>query len=142
MAVIMKIRDKLGLVMVFVIGLAIVSFLLMDSLSSNSNILGSGSNDVGEINGEKVGIQEYQARLNETIENYKLNARQSNIDDQTLWSLREQTWNQYVNDILMSTEYEELGIKVTSDELLDLIQGPNPHPAVVQSFYRPTDRTV
>ena len=123
--------------MVFVIGLAIVSFLLMDSLSSNSNILGGTSNTVGEIDGQEISIQEYQRKVQEAIDNYKLSSNQSAIDDQTMWLLRDQTWEQYVNEMLMKKEYDKLGIKITSDELFDLIQGPNPHPAVVQSFSDP-----
>jgi len=140
MAVIMKIRNRLGAVILVLIGLAIVSFLLMDALNSNSSLLTGTSDAVGSINGEPVSIKAFDARYQETIENYKQQVQQTNVDEQTTLALRDQTWAQMVNEMLMSKEYEALGIQVTSDELLDMVQGTNPHPAVVQAFSDPNTK--
>ena len=137
MAVIMKIRNKLGILMVFVIGLAIVAFLLMDSLSSNSSLMNSTPTDAGSIDGNAVSIQDFEIKVQEAIENYKNSAQQVSIDEQTMWQLREETWNQYLNEVLMKREYDKLGVQVTSEELQELLWGSNPHPAVRQSFTDP-----
>jgi peptidyl-prolyl cis-trans isomerase D len=42
-----------------------------------------------------------------------------------------------VEEVLMSKEFDELGLVVTPDELFDQIQGPNPHTAVIQNFTNP-----
>ncbi len=42
-----------------------------------------------------------------------------------------------VGEVLLTKEYEELGLEVTIEELDDLIRGPNPHPLIIQSFTNP-----
>jgi peptidyl-prolyl cis-trans isomerase D len=137
MAVIMKIRNRLGAVIVALIAVAIVSFLLMDALNSNSSLLRGSSDSVGSINGQAVSIKTFDARYQENIENYKQQFQQTNIDEQTTLGLRDQTWNQMVNELLMGEEYAKLGIQVTAEELYDMVQGSNPHPSVVQAFSDP-----
>ncbi len=138
MAVLTKIRNRAGL-LVFFIGLSLVAFLLMDALNSNSSLLqGSNtSNVIAEINGKPVTYQEFEQKYNEAVNSYKISQNKSTLDDQTLQYIREQTWNQFVKDNILSEEYEELGIDVTSDELYDLVQGPNPHPSIRQAFTDP-----
>lgn len=137
MAVIMKMRNKLGVFIVALIMLTIFAFLLQDAINSDTSIFRAGSNNVGFINGKAVSIQDFDKKVQEAMENYRLSSNNPNIDDETVWQIRNQTWNQYVNDQLMGEKYEKLGIQVTADELYDMVQGPNPHPAVVQSFSDP-----
>lgn len=138
MAVLQKIRNRAGL-MVAVIGVGLVGFLLMDALNSNSSLLfgGSANNMVGKVAGEEISIQEFEKKVSETIDAYQSNYPNNPIDDATRNALREQTWNQYIKDILLSREFEELGINVTSDELFDLVQGNTPHPAIQNAFKNP-----
>jgi peptidyl-prolyl cis-trans isomerase D len=141
MAVIMKIRNRFGAVIIGLIALAIVSFLLMDALNSNSSLLQGGASDaVGTVNGESIDIKSFEARYQEGLENYKSQTQQPNVDEQTALALRDQTWSQVLNELLMGKEYAELGIEVTTDELYDMVQGTNPHPQVVQAFSNPNTK--
>lgn len=141
MAIIMKIRNRFGAVIIGVIALAIVSFLLMDALNSNSNLLGGGNTDVlAEVEGKQIKVQTFEARYQENLSNYQTQTQQATIEEATTLSIREQTWNQMLNEQLMGNSYENLGITVTSDELLDMIQGNNPHPQVVQAFSNPESK--
>ncbi len=137
MAVIMKMRNKLGVFIVVLIALTIFAFLLQDAINSDTSMLRPNSNVAGIINGKSVSIQDFDKKVQEATDNYRLSSNNSNIDDETVWQIRNQTWNQYVNDVLMGAKYEKLGVQVTSDELLDMVQGSNPHSAVVQSFSDP-----
>ncbi len=136
MAVISSIRKRAGL-LVFVIAIAMVSFLLMDALSSNSNLLSGRSNNVGEINGNEISIQDFEQRYFRVTEEYKLSNNVSGVDEATAYTLREQTWNQFVQDLVLGNTCTSIGIKVTGDELFDMVQGPNPHPSVKQAFTNP-----
>jgi len=136
MAVIMKIRNRLGFVIIGLIGFAIVGFLLQDSLSSNSSLLRFNANNVGSVNGKAIDIQDYEKKVQQALENARTQG-QGNTDDATVWSVRDQVWSQYVNDILMEEKYEKLGVLVTNEEMKDQLQGANPHPAVRQSFSNP-----
>ncbi|MEC5147803.1 SurA N-terminal domain-containing protein [Chitinophaga sp. 212800010-3] len=133
MSVIQKIRDKYAVVIVVVICLAIVSFLLQDAFFGKSS-LSRRSTSVGKVNGEDLDLSEYQRRIQDA-ENI---ARQQmpNIDEQTRQYIREQVWNEFLNEQIMQAQYKKLGIVVTEAEIVDQIKGKNPNPIVVQQFTR------
>jgi peptidyl-prolyl cis-trans isomerase D len=128
MSILEKIRNKSGLAIVFVGG-ALALFVISDALQNNSRIFGgSQSTDVGVINGDKIGVKAFEAKVNENAE---LTRQQmgpdGKMDQNTMDMVREQTWSQMVMEGIMRDEYEDLGIKVTNDELFDLVQGEDPH---------------
>lgn len=133
MSVIQKIRDKYAVMIVVVICLAIVSFLLQDAFFGKSS-LSRRSTSVGKVNGEDLDLADYQRR----IQDAENNARQQmpNIDDQTRQYIREQVWNQFLNEQIMQAQYKKLGIVVTEAEVVDQIRGKNPNPVVIQQFTR------
>jgi len=51
--------------------------------------------------------------------------------------LREQAWNQFLFEIAYAKEFDKLGLKVSSEELVDMVQGNNISPAVRQAFTNP-----
>ncbi|SKD08262.1 peptidyl-prolyl cis-trans isomerase D [Chitinophaga ginsengisegetis] len=133
MSVIQKIRDKYAVMIVVVICLAIVSFLLQDAFFGKSS-LSRRDTSVGKVNGEDLDLAEYQRR----IQDAENNARQQmpNIDEQTRQYIREQVWNEFLNEQIMQAQYKALGIDVTEAEVVDQIKGKNPNPVVVQQFTR------
>jgi peptidyl-prolyl cis-trans isomerase D len=136
MALINKIREKSGwAVGAIAIGLGI--FVVGgDLLGPNSRLLGNDTNIIGEIAGEEVEYQEFDAVLQQIKANYESRTgRAANEGEMAL--LREQAWNQLIFKIALEKEYERLGIEVTEDELFDMVQGNNIHPAVRESFTNP-----
>lgn len=136
MSIITQIRNKAGL-MVAIIGLAILSFLLMDVFSGNGIFSGPPSNTVGEIDGDEIGLMYFESRINEAVENYKINSQQDKIDDQTLGMLRENVWNELIREKVLGTSYQQLGLAVSAEELFDMVQGTNINPSVRQAFSNP-----
>ncbi|MDP2187041.1 MAG: SurA N-terminal domain-containing protein [Sphingobacteriaceae bacterium] len=136
MSIITQIRNKAGL-MVAIIGLAILSFLLMDVFSGNGIFGGPPSNTVGEIDGDEIGVRYFETRINEAVENYKINSQQDKIDDQTLGMLRENVWNELIREKVLGTSYRQLGLAVSAEELFDMVQGTNINPSVRQAFSNP-----
>lgn len=136
MALINKIREKSGwAVGAIAIGLGI--FVVGgDLLGPNSRLLGNNTNIIGEIAGKEVEYQEFDAVLQQIKANYEnQTGRAANEGEMAL--LREQAWNQLIYRIALEKEYERLGIEVTEEELFDMVQGNNIHPAVRQSFTNP-----
>ncbi len=129
MSVLEKIRSKSGLA-IFVVGGALTLFVVSDALQSNSRIFGANDTNVGVIDGESVSIKQYESEFEKNLANYKIRSQQESVDQNTTDMIREQTWNQMVMDGLMSKQFEELGISVTNEELLDLVQGNDPHPQI------------
>lgn len=136
MSIITNIRNRAGL-LVAIIGLAILSFLAMDVFSGNGIFSNRPTNVAGEIDGEEVGIQYFETRVQEAIDNYKANTQQDKVDDATLAMLRDQVWNELVKEQLIATEYSTLGLGVGIDELFDMVQGTNIHSSVRQAFSNP-----
>ena len=135
MAVIEKIRGKAGL-LIGIVGFSLAAFILGDFFSSNSAFRSSDSN-VGEINGKSINVVDFEARVQTQVDNYKLQSNNESVDQNTMDQLREQTWNQLVNDMVMKPQYEKLGLTCSPKELLDMVQGKNPHPQIKQAFTDP-----
>lgn len=136
MSVIQKIRDKYAVVIVVVICLAIVSFLLQDAFFGRNSLF-NRSTTVGKVNGEELDVSEYQRRIQDAENNYRQQMQGGSVDEQTRQYLREQVWNQFLNDEIMQAQYDKLGIDVTETEVVDQFNGKTPNPIVVQQFTNP-----
>ncbi|MEJ8802539.1 peptidylprolyl isomerase [Pontibacter sp. H249] len=136
MALINKIREKSGwAVGAIAIGLGI--FVVGgDLLGPNSRLLGNNANVIGEIAGEEIAYEEFDAVLQQQKANYENQVGRA-ANEGELAMLREQAWNQLIFKIALEKEYERLGIEVTDEELVDMVQGNNIHPAVQQAFVNP-----
>ena len=132
--VIGKIREKSTLLMVM-IGGAMLLFVL-DPTMLDSLFTGNPT-EIGQIAGTTVDGRKFEDQVQETIENYKTQTGQGSIDNNTTDQLRDQTWEQMVRDIVFGEELDATGVRVSSEELYDLVQGNNPHPQVVQAFTNP-----
>lgn len=132
MATLEKIRSKGGVLVAVVIGLALFAFIMTDLMSSGGSMFNRSMNNVAEINGTSVTIQEFQSKVDEMEEFNKLNRNLSTLSEEEVYMLRDQTWNQLINQTLLNQKYEELGIAVSSDELLDMVAGKNIHPYLLQ----------
>lgn len=132
MATLEKIRSKGGVIVAIFIGFALFAFIMTDMMSSGSSMFRSASNDVAKINRTSVSIQEFQNKINEMEEFHKLNRNVSTLAEEEVHMLRDQTWNQLINQTLLGEKYDQLGLTVTSDELLDMVAGKNVHPFLLQ----------
>ncbi|MCG8582332.1 MAG: SurA N-terminal domain-containing protein [Bacteroidales bacterium] len=136
MATLERIRNKSGL-LIIVIAIGLLAFLLGDLMSSGDSIFRRRNMQIAEINGTSVSYPEYQSYVTELEDYYKLNSRSSALDENTSYQIREQAWNQMVQDFIMDEKYEELGIAVTADEIYEMATGKNVHPQIRQMFTNP-----
>ncbi|TPE45599.1 peptidylprolyl isomerase [Pontibacter mangrovi] len=136
MALINKIREKSGWA-VGAIALGLGVFVVGgDLLGPNSRLLGNNANTVGEIAGEEIDYQEFDAVLQQAKADYENRVGRAATEAE-LAMLREQAWNQLIFKIALQKEYDRLGLEVTDEELADMVQGNNIHPAVMQAFANP-----
>jgi len=137
MATLQKIRNQAGILVAVVIGLALLAFILGDVFRSGNSLFQRRRLEIAEIEGKSYQYMDFQKEVEELSEIYKLNTGETQIDENTLVQLREQTWQNLVRDVLMNDMYEDLGLTVSSEELYDMIQGSNIHPIVQQIFQNP-----
>ncbi len=136
MAAIGKIRQHSGL-LIFLIGASIVGFLVMDATNSQFSVLKGRNDSVGKVDGEKISIHEFEKKYDENIKNQEMQLRGQPMTDDMRNYLRNQTWDQMVNEIIFNNVYDQLGINVTAEEMNELATGENPHPYIKQSFSNP-----
>ncbi|MEG2790788.1 MAG: peptidylprolyl isomerase [Odoribacter sp.] len=142
MATLQTIRNRGGLLVSIVIGLALLAFIVGDALSSGASIFNGKKNQVGEIDGESISIIDFQNHVAKNEEMVKMMNNASSLNDEQQTMLRENTWQQIIMDKLMQKEYDETGISVSGDELYDMLLGENMSPAVRQLFADPNTGTV
>ncbi len=136
MALIKKIRERTGLAIGFV-AIALMLFIVGgDIMSSNSVLFGQQKNDVGEIAGETVPIDMFRQQVEEMKYNFTLQ-QQRNPTEAEMYSIRNQAWEFLIVKIAFQKQFDELGIKVTDEELVDMVQGNNIHPELVAAFGDP-----
>ncbi|HMM11433.1 MAG TPA: SurA N-terminal domain-containing protein [Bacteroidales bacterium] len=132
MAVIGKIRQRSGL-LIAVIGIALAAFVLGDFAKSSSK----REFHIGTIDGENISIQDFNKKFEDNAEATRQQRNLERLSQDELYSIRESTWNQLLQQIIMQKEYDQLGLVVSTEELFDLVQGPNPHPAIISNFTNP-----
>lgn len=142
MATLQTIRTKAGLLVSIVIGLSLAAFILGDMFQSGNSLFQKDRLKVGEIDGESVQYPDFQKQVEELAEIYKMNTQQSQLDENTMVQIREQTWQNKIREIVMGDVYEKVGIDVSSEELFDMLQGTNLHPIVQQLFRNPNTGQV
>ena len=137
MAIISKIRSYSGL-LIAIIGFGLAAFVLGDLFQYGPR-QGSGRQDMklAEIGSTTITYPEFDQRFNQQLENWKEQTGVTSPDRQQLFRIRQQVWDQMVEEVIMEEELGKIGIDVSSDELFELVAGEDPHPFIVQSFTDP-----
>ena len=136
MSVINKIRERSGLA-VGVIAFSLILFIVGgDLLGGRSLLFGGNQQKIGEIAGQSIDYQEFNAKVDELRAQFEQQSGRAPAD-QDLVQIREQAWNQQLFEIAYQKEFDKLGLKVSPEELVDMVQGNNISPAVRQAFTNP-----
>lgn len=132
MGIIGSIR-KHSWVAVTIVGVAILAFILGDLTKNRGSIP-----DVGVVNGETMTSQRFNELVTEMEDNYKMQQQTAQVPAEMEMQIREQVWQQFVDESLMEEQTSKLGLKVTSAEVNDMYTGNFIHPYVRQSFTDPS----
>jgi peptidyl-prolyl cis-trans isomerase D len=130
-------RNRMGLILVVVIGFALFAFIAGEVIHYGSSFFHGDSNEIGEVSGEKIAYDEFNKKVEENTANFKQQSRQEEINPQITSYIQETTWNQEVSEKILAKEMDKLGLVVGDDEIKSLIQGDNPSPQIIQAFGDP-----
>jgi len=135
MSALQFLREKAGVLVAGLIGFSLFLFVVSDFFGRGrgQRLKQKKYYEVGQIGGEYISYQDYELKLQNLLEIYKLSGR-SNIDEATNESLREQTWQQMVREKILDPQYKKLGLGVSTEEVDELVLGNNPHQIVQQLF--------
>lgn len=115
-----KIRSK-GILLIIIIGLGLFAFIAEEAFRSCNGIKGQNSQQIGEVLGEKIYVQDFQKLLDEYQDAMKLTMRTDNLSEDQLNQLKDQVWQQLVSERVMKEDSKKLGLTVTEDELQNVL---------------------
>lgn len=137
MASLQTLRNKGGVIVAVIIGVALLAFVLGDMLTSGSTLFGSSANDVGQIDSHDVSGTEYGSQINYLTEIQKISSGTETMSDEQSQALQTQAWEQLVRKYAVDPALESVGITVTDAEMAELMSGRYLSPIVEQVFANP-----
>lgn len=121
MAALQKIRSK-GVLLVSIIALALFLFVAGDLFRGLESLFHSNSQQIGEVNGESVSVQDYQKMVDDMQNYYEIATQESSFNEDELNRIKDEAWQSYVQSQLIAKECEELGIAVSESEISEVIK--------------------
>ena len=126
MAALGKIRKR-GVALVCIIGLGLFAFIAEEAFRSCEATKNQQRQQIGEVLGNKINVQEFQALVDEYQDVLKITQNRENFSEEELNQIKDQVWSQYVNEQIIKNESEKLGLTVTDEELQNIMkEGTNP----------------
>ncbi len=122
----------------YIFWVLLLSFGVLWGLSDTQmfEALMTGPRNLGEVNGQPIGFDEYNSRLTNYLESYRreTNGEQPTMEMRAFYE--EMVWDELVLDRILNSEMKRLGITVTDAEIIALVTGPNPDPFITQYFMK------
>ncbi|MBQ9203553.1 MAG: SurA N-terminal domain-containing protein [Prevotella sp.] len=131
MAAIGKIRSW-GPVLATVIGLALFAFIAEEMFRSCEATGNERRQQVGEVLGKKISVQDFQSLVDEYQEVIKMTQGRDNLSEEELNQIKDQVWQQFVSTTIIECEADKLGLTVTDAELQNLLK-EGTHPMLAQT---------
>ena len=140
MAALGKIRSK-GVLLICIISLGLFAFIAEEAFRSCESSSNDARQQVGEVLGEKINVNEFQKLVDEYTEVIKMQQGQENLNEDQLNQVKDMVWNTYVQTKLIEDETTKLGLTVTDAELQNVLtEGTNPMLMQTPFFNQQTGR--
>lgn len=133
MAVLEKIRVKMGAFITVIIALALLSFIIDPSTLESTLSMFSSKYDVGKINGEAISYQDYQKKVDYFTQIYQM-SNGSASNDQVQDMINSSAWQDEIADRVIMPAIDDAGIKLGEDELFDMTQGSGISPVLANEM--------
>ncbi len=138
MGIMHRIRTLSPVIITTVMVLFLILMVKPDNLEETINTIkrGGGNASVGSVNGEDISRSELESRVADIIEQQRNQAKQQGKEDVDIdeTSIRQQVWDQIVQEKLLEQEAKRAGLTVSKEELADLlIENP---PQYLQNAFR------
>ena len=126
MAALGKIRQR-GVILVCIIGFGLFAFIAEEAFRSCESTKNNDRQQVGEVLGEKISVQDFQKLVDEYSNVIKMQQGTENLSEDQLNQVKDMVWNTYVQTKIIEKEAKALGLRVTDDELENVLnEGTNP----------------
>lgn len=134
MSIINGIRKQSGL-LIIVITVALITFIVGPEFITSIQQAGQ-NRSIGVIDGQEINPERFGNEVENVRNNFKQQYGTAPSGEQMSY-IRAQAWENLFQQIGIKEEYNKLGIKVTPDEVADMVKGNNIHPQVKALFTNP-----
>ena len=118
---------KRGVILVCIISFGLFAFIAEEAFRSCDSAKNNERQQIGEVFGEKISVQEFQKLVDEYTEVIKMQQGQDNLPEEQMNQVKDVVWNSYIQNKIVAHEAEKLGLTVTDAELQDILKtGTNP----------------
>lgn len=131
MAVLEKIRVKFGILITVLVALALLSFILDPTTLRSAFDRFSSDNKVGTMNGKSVSYKEFYEELNTYTEIAKMMGQNPSSEEEQA-QLRDAAWQSIFDNEVFVPKATAAGLSVGEEEMLDLTQGNEISPVLLQ----------
>ncbi len=113
---------KRGVILICIISFGLFSFIAEEAFRSCDSAKNNERQQVGEVLGEKISVQDFQKLVDEYTEVIKMQQGQDNLPEEQMNQVKDMVWNSYVQNRIIAKEAEKLGLTVTDAELQDILK--------------------
>lgn len=132
MAVLEKIRVKLGVFITVLIAVALLSFIIDPSTLESTLRMFSSKYDVGRMNGKSISYMDFQKKTDFFNEIYQMTNGNADAENQ-VEIVNNMAWEDEINRLVVMPAIEKAGLKLGSAEVTELTQGSHISPVLSQN---------
>ena len=121
MAALGKIRKR-GVILVCIISFGLFAFIAEEAFRSCDSAKNNERQQIGEVLGEKVNVQDFQKLVDEYSDVIKMQQGQENLPEEQMNQVKDMVWNSYIQNRIYAKEASKLGLTVTNTELQDILK--------------------
>ncbi|MEO6719942.1 MAG: SurA N-terminal domain-containing protein [Ferruginibacter sp.] len=131
MQIIQNIREKGAAIVIGVIALSLIGFILMDAKpGSNGGIFGGNNGSkIGEINGETIEANDFNARVKRMEDQYG-----GRVSGSQTYEIRQNVWDQLVAEKVLVKEFDKLGLSFSPKEMSSIMFSEDAPYTLKQAF--------
>ena len=113
---------KRGVILVCIISFGLFAFIAEEAFRSCDSAKNNERQQIGEVYGEKISVQDFQKLVDEYTEVIKMQQGQENLPEEQMNQVKDMVWNTYVQNQIIAKEASKLGLTVTDAELQDILK--------------------
>lgn len=128
-----KMRDNMPVILIGLVVVFLITIIFDWGMGYLGLDTGRQNPVIGAINGKEITYLEFNQLVERARENQKAQSGQD-IEDDQFETFRQQVWDAYVTQLLIEQQIDKWGIKVTDDEIRDIILGEEPPEFLKRNF--------
>jgi peptidylprolyl isomerase/peptidyl-prolyl cis-trans isomerase D len=132
MGVMNNLRENTGVILWILVFSFGVIWVLQDS--NVFETMNQQPRDIAVVNGAPIRYEDFQRTLEQRREQVRQQMGQQEMTPRMEEMVRDQAYNQLIQQELLQQEMKRLGITVTEQEIMDMVYGSNPHPIIRRQF--------